>query len=429
MGEFVPKNALYYRRTGALWTDLYHTPPDRLKLVNYRPDLDAKHADAVARKARGEAAREADRRREIVKFRQRRLLHMRRRQRDNREAATASKAKPRTAAAVRQVDGHAVKDHLFYRRRGFAWSDYAQTPDDRLHLVVRPMIVRGDQRAQRAILRRRSEEAAVSEMVDKVRAESRGDIRAAFVARAEENRARHDTLRAQTSEGAYLLHRRAKSAAAVRGAASSAATMPQPQRQSEWAREQAYGGGGGGGSGSGSAFGQPTIVQVTGQPVHIVGGPLRPGQRVGGPALAIVDTTAGVSRRLADGKLLTVFQLSRSVKLFAMLDMFFIVLWSLSIPLLLLAIVLPALGYWGAKNFTAGPVWAYVVFIVLHIMGRVAYVGMAEGMVMWVVLINLLGIMVEAYILRIVWAFLQLLRTCSAAEQHDLREVSTAHHW
>jgi len=185
----------------------------------------------------------------------------------------------------------------------------------------------------------------------------------------------------------------------------------------------------GGGSGSGSAFGQPTIVQVTGQPVHIVGGPLRPGQRVGGPALAIVDTTAGVSRRLADGKLLTVFQLSRSVKLFAMLDMFFIVLWSLSIPLLLLAIVLPALGYWGAKNFTAGPVWAYVVFIVLHIMGRVAYVGMAEGMVMWVVLINLLGIMVEAYILRIVWAFLQLLRTCSAAEQHDLREVSTAHHW
>ena len=37
------KNHFYYRRTGATWTDPFHTPADRLHLTNFRPDLDHAH--------------------------------------------------------------------------------------------------------------------------------------------------------------------------------------------------------------------------------------------------------------------------------------------------------------------------------------------------------------------------------------------------
>lgn len=245
------QNRLFYRRTGALWTDLYHTPPERLKLVNYRPDLDAsalswaarcccsrltplpraaqrlrcviaEHAEAVAAKIERERAEAAQEMMEKVKFRQRRRLHMQRRMRDNREYAY--KPRPKAAAAVRKVDGHAVKDHYFYRRTGFMWSDYAQTPDERLHLVVRPMIVRGDQRASEVIRRKRAEEAVVSEIVDKVRADAREETRAAFQLRCEENRALAEPIRAVTAEGAYLQHRKAKRMSA------SASSLPRREQ-------------------------------------------------------------------------------------------------------------------------------------------------------------------------------------------------------
>lgn len=154
------------------------------------------------------------------------------------------------------------------------------------------------------------------------------------------------------------------------------------------------------------------------------------GSSLGYPsAVAIVDTGDQRGRRLRNNRLLPVFQLSRSVKLFSLLDIFFLVLWGLTLPVLLLAIVLPALGYWGAKTFSQGPVWCYIVFIIAHIIGRIAYIGWAADMMMWVVFVNLMGIMVEAYILRIVFAFVQLLRTCTPQELHDLREVSQLATW
>lgn len=48
-GPIVKKNHQYYRRTGAIWTDPFHTPTDRLHLTNYRPDLDEAHKLHVKR--------------------------------------------------------------------------------------------------------------------------------------------------------------------------------------------------------------------------------------------------------------------------------------------------------------------------------------------------------------------------------------------
>lgn len=40
---FILKNHKFYRRTGALWTDPYHTPASRMHLTNFRSDLDQEH--------------------------------------------------------------------------------------------------------------------------------------------------------------------------------------------------------------------------------------------------------------------------------------------------------------------------------------------------------------------------------------------------
>ena len=57
----IVKNRQYYRRTGATWTDLYHTPAHRLKLIGYRPDLDAEHERMVAKRKRADEVKEAER--------------------------------------------------------------------------------------------------------------------------------------------------------------------------------------------------------------------------------------------------------------------------------------------------------------------------------------------------------------------------------
>ena len=52
----IPKTWKFYRRTGAIWTDHYHTPYDRLKMAGYRPDLDASESAGALCACASEAA-------------------------------------------------------------------------------------------------------------------------------------------------------------------------------------------------------------------------------------------------------------------------------------------------------------------------------------------------------------------------------------
>ena len=45
----IEKNWKFYRRHGAIWTDLYHTPEERRRLAGFRPDLEKKREERASR--------------------------------------------------------------------------------------------------------------------------------------------------------------------------------------------------------------------------------------------------------------------------------------------------------------------------------------------------------------------------------------------
>ena len=184
------KNRFFYRRTGALWTDLYHTPTNRLQFVNYRPDLDEKHQAYVNGQIEKDkrqqlskyAAKRKSRERQLKRFRQRQVLNQ-----------VTSKARgyselPKTdrwitdsmnAKTVR------IKDHRYYNRKGALWTDPALAKTERLHLFIRPNEIERDMWAKRQLEKRRKAEmevdeakrARVQKRAQKIREEFRRQVR------------------------------------------------------------------------------------------------------------------------------------------------------------------------------------------------------------------------------------------------------------
>jgi hypothetical protein len=54
----IAKNWKFYRRQGAIWTDLYHTPQERRRLAGFRPDLEKKRKERIAHSKQLEKQRE-----------------------------------------------------------------------------------------------------------------------------------------------------------------------------------------------------------------------------------------------------------------------------------------------------------------------------------------------------------------------------------
>lgn len=115
-------------------------------------------------------------------------------------------------------------------------------------------------------------------------------------------------------------------------------------------------------------------------------------------------------------------QLSRIVRLFALIDVVFLVLWSMSYPILGLGIVLAVCGYFGARNYKRPLIFAYLLFMVLNVAGRIYWIKISKGMGL-IVLISL-GIIVEFFIMNFTWKFQKLVSELTPDERQQLLIIS-----
>ena len=104
------------------------------------------------------------------------------------------------------------------------------------------------------------------------------------------------------------------------------------------------------------------------------------------------------------------YSMSRSIKCFAIIDIFLVTLWALQYWFCLLLLPFPILGYWGAKRYQPGLSTAYGFFLLTFgILGR----GMMLMMVDMSLLQQMLQVMViciQVFILRIVVTFVNEIR-------------------
>ena len=187
----VVKDWKYYRRSGAIWTDPdVHVPQSRRHLLGLRPDLDEKHAKYVRKVMRKEKRAEDRKVSRRVRFRHRtrEALIRRRTENQRREEKVMNPQLRRDDSRVgsgvtlntRTRDGVIKKDWRFYRRQGAVWTDLIHTPQNRLHLVLRPKIIEMDLKATEYIKGRYAEEKEAREMLREVRKEKAAEIREDF---------------------------------------------------------------------------------------------------------------------------------------------------------------------------------------------------------------------------------------------------------
>jgi len=125
-------------------------------------------------------------------------------------------------------------------------------------------------------------------------------------------------------------------------------------------------------------------------------------------------------------RLMQIHRLSRAVRLFAIIDGIFLLIFALSYWLLALAIILPICGYYGAQHYRRCYIYLYMLYLVGNVALRIYLIVTQSTAVVWV-LIFIVGIMIELYIMRIVWIFDKMIKDLTDEEKRQLLLLQNPH--
>jgi len=121
-------------------------------------------------------------------------------------------------------------------------------------------------------------------------------------------------------------------------------------------------------------------------------------------------------------RVLDAFQLSRAVKLFAIVDGVFLLIWSFQIWYLALGVVLAICGYYGATHYRAPYVYMYVLYLLLSIAYRLYWMSRGQNAITTLVVV--LGIVIEFYILNITLKLIGVLKRLTDNERTELAAIN-----
>jgi hypothetical protein len=102
------------------------------------------------------------------------------------------------------------------------------------------------------------------------------------------------------------------------------------------------------------------------------------------------------------------WRLGKTVRFFALVDVFFCFLSFLQYPPLLAIAVFPLLGYYGAKEYNTWKIYCYAFFVFVNLGLRVYVYTLSQTI--GGLLITILGIVVQFWILRIVYRFINTIK-------------------
>lgn len=115
-----------------------------------------------------------------------------------------------------------------------------------------------------------------------------------------------------------------------------------------------------------------------------------------------------------------VWRLGKTVRFLALIDVFFCFLSFLQYPPLLIVAIFPLLGYYGAKEYINWKIYCYAFFVLINLCLRVYVYTMSRTM--GGLLITILGIIVEFWILRIVYRFINTIKRLPTDQLIQIRD-------
>jgi len=124
-------------------------------------------------------------------------------------------------------------------------------------------------------------------------------------------------------------------------------------------------------------------------------------------------------------RLIQIYRLGRAVRLFAIIDGIFLLIFALSYWLLSIAIILPICGYYGAQQYRRCYIYLYMLYLVGNVGLRI-YLITLTSVVVWM-LIYIVGILIELYIMRIVYNFDQMIKDLTDEDKRQLQFLNNPH--
>lgn len=147
------------------------------------------------------------------------------------------------------------------------------------------------------------------------------------------------------------------------------------------------------------------------------------GPAMGAPVVVAVGPGGGQQFPQVDQeRIIAAQQLSRIVKMFAIIDGVFALIFFFFFYFFIIGVVMSTCGYYGARHFRPSYVLVYLVWMFINVIARGVFIYFASSVASVVLLV--LGIAIELYLIRIVIYFYRLLRSMRDDELTALQALS-----
>ena len=158
----------------------------------------------------------------------------------------------------------------------------------------------------------------------------------------------------------------------------------------------------------------PTIIQATAIPIQ--------------PQAQVVHT-----RSEPPPKMTLAFSYSRTVRIFAFIEAFFLILYSLYQPFFLIQSLGPLCGFFGAKKFNKPLTYAYITYLILSLSLKIINLSLTLfNYDQYYIFLGFLSIFIDFWILKITSSFMRSLNALTDDQRENLihmRIVTTYHYW
>lgn len=158
----------------------------------------------------------------------------------------------------------------------------------------------------------------------------------------------------------------------------------------------------------------PTIIHATAIPIQ--------------PQAQVVHT-----RPEPPPKMTLAFSYSRTVRIFAFIEAFFLILYSLYQPFFLIQSLGPLCGFFGAKKFNKPLTYAYITYLILSLSLKIINLSLTFfNYDQYYIFLGFISIFIDFWILKITSSFMRSLNALTDDQRDNLRHmriVTTYHYW
>jgi hypothetical protein len=127
------------------------------------------------------------------------------------------------------------------------------------------------------------------------------------------------------------------------------------------------------------------------------------------------------------------FAYAKSVKLFAAIEAFFLILYGFYQPWFFLQAIGPIIGYYGAKKFNNYLSYFYFTYLIMALLSKLIILALtfqnADG---FYIFISFVIMIIDIWILKISASFIHYLHDLTTDERNNLRHmhiITTYHYW